>query len=49
MKCYKCGKQAPEYNLYRQNKTGIKGIWACYNHKIKKIEPEIIEIVNLLN
>ncbi len=33
MKCYKCEAKSPKHSLFRVNKKGEKGVWACWKHQ----------------
>ncbi len=45
MKCTICGK-GPMHGVtvYRMNEKGVAGIWACWDHKGKLIDPDLLEI-----
>lgn len=48
MECYVCKKTpAQGTNLYRQNKKGEKGIWACSQHS-KPVDGQLTQIVGYL-
>jgi hypothetical protein len=46
--CYICNKSAQFDGviLIRQNKFGVKGIWACEEHSTVKLKPEVDELVH---
>jgi hypothetical protein len=49
MKCEVC-RRGPEdgISLYRENGYGVKGIWRCKDHRTKEPNPEVQEIVNII-
>jgi len=49
MKCVICQK-GPEDGvaLYRQNETGVQGIWACAEHRTAPVDPEVQDIVDAI-
>lgn len=49
MKCEVCGKGMAEgVSLFRQNELGVTGIWRCREHNEKPPEPEVDDIVRII-
>jgi len=51
MMCEICGRKPGVDDgviLYRQNETGVKGVWRCQDHNSLPIDPEVQEISELL-
>lgn len=49
MKCMICGLGMAEgVSLFRQNKKGEPGIWACRQHRMQKPDPEVEQIVAVI-
>lgn len=45
--CEICGRTVQQgYTLYRQNATGVTGIWRCAAHNKKPVEQDVKEIVD---
>lgn len=52
MKCVVCGRgMAHGVTLYRINEKGVKGVWACDQHRpaaSPHLDPEVREIVRII-
>lgn len=44
--CYVCG--VDDLELYRQNEKGVKGVFACPEHNIGKVDEMVLEIVDII-
>lgn len=44
--CYVCGRNNLE--LYRQNEKGVKGVFACPEHNVGKVDEMVLEIVAVI-
>lgn len=49
-KCEVCGLGPPEdvIAVYRQNPKGQKGVWRCERHNQAPIDPDVREIVQII-
>lgn len=49
MKCHVCGLgPANGVTVYRQNETGVPGVWACLIHSECQVAPDVAEIVTII-
>lgn len=49
MKCEICHLSIEEgVTLHRQNELGVDGVWRCSTHNQKPIDPEIKDIVEII-
>lgn len=46
MKCVKCG--CTDKPLFRQNEKGVPGVWACEPCSTQPIDPEVAELVAII-
>jgi hypothetical protein len=53
VKCEICGKgPAPEHGgvtVFRQNETGVAGIWRCREHRKAAVDPEVEDITSIID
>jgi hypothetical protein len=48
--CHVCGKgPADGVNLFRQNRKGVEGEWACKDHSTVEIDPEIEKLAKVVS
>lgn len=45
MKCFRCPKAAPEFDLFRVNAKGVPAVWACGEHRLER-DAELDRIVS---
>lgn len=48
MTCHVCGVSVKDAALYRQNEKGVAGAWACGQHNARGIDPEVRDIVEVI-